>query len=100
MALHSKETVNLYGSSGSNVSNQRDATTFRLLVFINQPYMFRATNSPILSTIIRYNYIQIFGKPSTYFDLLFISPRMIVYSFIRGDINDCSYTGTYVCKRR
>ena len=32
----------------NDVNNQQDATTFSLLIFLNQPYMFRATNSPIL----------------------------------------------------
>ena len=32
----------------NEASNQQDAKTFRLLIFLNQPYMFRATNSPIL----------------------------------------------------
>jgi hypothetical protein len=27
---------------------QQDATTFLLLIFLNQPYMFRATDSPNL----------------------------------------------------
>jgi len=31
-----------------DVNNQQDATTFRSLIFLNQPYMFRATDSPIL----------------------------------------------------
>ena len=32
----------------NDVNNQQDATTFRLLIFLIQPYMVRATNSPIL----------------------------------------------------
>jgi len=35
-------------TKNNDVSNQQDATIFRLLIFLNQPYMFRATNSPIL----------------------------------------------------
>jgi len=32
----------------NDVSNQQDATTFSLIITLNQPYTFRATNSPIL----------------------------------------------------
>ena len=32
----------------NDVSNQQEATLFRLLIFLKQPYMFRATNSPNL----------------------------------------------------
>ena len=32
----------------NDVNNQQDSTIFRLLNFLNQPIMFRATNSPIL----------------------------------------------------
>ena len=31
-----------------DVNNQQYATTFRLLIFLIQPYTFRATNFPIL----------------------------------------------------
>jgi hypothetical protein len=37
---------------------------------------------PAHSTVIRYNNIQVFGKPPTYFGLLFITPRMIVYLYV------------------
>jgi len=32
----------------NDVNNQQGATNFRLLIFLIQPYMLRATNSPIL----------------------------------------------------
>jgi len=32
----------------NDVRNQQDATTFSFINFLNQPYMFRAANSPIL----------------------------------------------------
>ena len=33
---------------GNDVSNQQDATTFSFINLLNQPYMFRAIDSPIL----------------------------------------------------
>ena len=42
-----------------DVSNQQDATTFSFInPFLNQPYMFRATNSPILRSTL-WLYIQL-----------------------------------------
>jgi len=32
----------------NDVNNQQDETNFCFLIFLIQPYMFRATNSPIL----------------------------------------------------
>ena len=34
----------------NDVSNQQDATNFSFINLLNQPYMFRATNSPILKS--------------------------------------------------
>ena len=49
----------------NNVSNQQDTTTFSFinlfLNFLNQPYMFRATNSPILWSTF-WLYIQLLVK--------------------------------------
>ena len=44
-----------YGTQFYDVSNQQDATTFSFINLLNRPYMFRATNSPILrSTLTEY----------------------------------------------
>jgi len=49
--LHFDSKHNGVGSSRNlpyiDINNQQDATNFRLLIFLNQLYMFRATNSPI-----------------------------------------------------
>jgi hypothetical protein len=42
----------------NNVNNQQGAKIFRLLIFLSQPYVFRATNSPILRST-SWLYIQL-----------------------------------------
>ena len=46
-----------------DVNNQQDATTFRLLIFLNQPNMFQATNSPILRSIFNCIYSLWYSAP-------------------------------------